>query len=120
MKSAMSFVRFDELRALKTERLDIAFLSQSQTFLGMHQVSQGQRDQAVPSLRLIFAEALKHDAAAIIASHNHPHGSVQPSPQDCRFTRKLLQLGAALDIRVLDHFIVTRDGHYSFREAGLL
>lgn len=120
MECVLPFVHCDELRILKTERLDITFLCKNQNVIGLYQISQERHDQAVPSLRAIFAAAILYDAAAIIASHNHPSGSAQPSPQDYRFTRTLKQLGAALDICLLDHVIITRDGHYSFREAGLL
>lgn len=70
--------------------------------------------------REIVKQALKVNAAAVIFSHNHPSGVSEPSEADKQLTRKLSEVLAVLDIRVLDHIII---GHYeltSFAERGLL
>jgi DNA repair protein RadC len=59
-------------------------------------------------------------AAAVIFAHNHPSGDLQPSEADIRLQDQLTEAGKILGIRVLDHIIVTRKGHYSFQESGLI
>jgi len=59
-------------------------------------------------------------AAAVIFAHNHPSGELQPSDVDLRMHEQLTEAGKILGLRVLDHVIVTRKGHYSFQEAGLI
>jgi len=69
---------------------------------------------------LVFIAALKSNACAIILSHNHPSGNLIPSNADQLLTSKLKQAGTLLDIKVLDHVIITSEGFYSFVDEGLL
>jgi DNA repair protein RadC len=68
--------------------------------------------------REVFADPITDRAAAIIVAHNHPSGTLEPSPEDLAITRRLLSAGELLGIRVLDHLIVTRDGLLSLRQTG--
>ena len=70
--------------------------------------------------REVFADVIADRAAAVIFVHNHPSGELQPSESDLNIHRQLTEAGKILGIQVLDHVIVTRKGHYSFRETGLL
>lgn len=70
--------------------------------------------------REVFANVIADRAAAVIFVHNHPSGELQPSGSDLDIHRQLTEAGKILGIQILDHVIVTRKGHYSFREAGLL
>jgi DNA repair protein RadC len=71
--------------------------------------------------REVFKAALLANACSVILSHNHPSGSIKPSPRDVGVTRSLMEAGELLGIRVLDHLIVTPGGDFcSFAEAGLL
>jgi DNA repair protein RadC len=63
---------------------------------------------------------LTHNAAAVILAHNHPSGTVQPSRADELLTQTLKQALALVDVRVLDHFIVTSNEVLSMAERGLL
>tara|TARA_R110002051_G_C8606377_1_gene481205 strand:- start:41 stop:250 length:210 start_codon:yes stop_codon:yes gene_type:complete len=69
---------------------------------------------------MVFATVLKWCAQFIIVNHNHPSGNLQPSEQDKRMTRRLVEIGKVLDLPVLDHIIVTADGDYSFADEGEL
>jgi DNA repair protein RadC len=69
---------------------------------------------------LIFVAALKTNACAIIICHNHPSGSLKPSRIDEELTQKIKLGGRLLDVSVLDHIIITSEGHYSFADEGLL
>ena len=70
--------------------------------------------------REVFADAITDRAASIICVHNHPSGSLEPSPQDIAITRQLQEAGTVLGIQLIDHIIVTKNGFCSMRERGLL
>ncbi len=59
-------------------------------------------------------------AAAIVLAHNHPSGDPEPSPDDRTFTRLMVRAGLLLEIRILDHLIITRRAYFSLSEARLL
>lgn len=86
----------------------------------VYQVSSGGVSGTVADPKMIFAAALKCLASVIIVAHNHPSGQLRPSEEDIRLTRKLHQAAQFLDIALYDHVILTREGHYSFADNGLL
>lgn len=83
-------------------------------------LSTGGLDATVFDPRIIFGVASRTLSAAIILAHNHPSGPVLPSAEDLARTRDLVTLGAIMQVRVLDHIILARKGHFSFADAGLL
>ncbi len=62
----------------------------------------------------------KCNASSIILSHNHPSGSLSPSKVDIELTSKLKKAGETLDIKVLDHVIISCEGYYSFADEGAI
>ncbi len=88
--------------------------------LGWVRVATGGLDYAAVDPRIVFGVALQTAATRIIVAHNHPAGSLSPSPEDKAMTRKLKEAGELLRIPLLDHIILGRDGAYSFAEHGLL
>jgi len=68
----------------------------------------------------VVMEALARNAAAVILAHNHPSGIAEPSQADELITTRLRDALALIDVRVLDHFVVTGDAVISFAERGLL
>ena len=70
--------------------------------------------------REVFDRAIRAGAASIIVVHNHPSGDPTPSDDDIRLTRRLTEAGKILGIRLLDHVVVSRDSHYSFRSHALV
>jgi DNA repair protein RadC len=88
--------------------------------LGIFEVSSGGVTGTVADPKLIFVAALKANACAIVISHNHPSGNLKPSQQDEQLTQKINQAGKFLDIKLLDHIIVTSEGYYSFADEGLI
>lgn len=70
--------------------------------------------------REVFADAISERAASVILAHNHPSGVLTPSSEDRAITRQLQEAGNILGIPVLDHLIVSREGYFSFQEAGML
>ena len=89
--------------------------------LGAHIVAVGSLWQVTMLGREMFKAAVLANAVMLIASHNHPGGTTEPSPEDVRVNRKLMAAGRLLGITLLDHIIVTPSGSYlSMQEAGLM
>ncbi|MGQ9617203.1 MAG: RadC family protein [Spirochaetota bacterium] len=83
-------------------------------------ITIGLLDQSLVHPREVFAEAISERAAKVIVAHNHPAGDLQPSQEDIRVTENLLRASSILGLELLDHFIITENGYFSFREAGML
>jgi DNA repair protein RadC len=81
---------------------------------------RGDAQQTFIYPREIIKEALKRNAHAIIMAHNHPNGIAQPSDADLHLTKTLHNTLKSIEIKLLDHFIVTQNGFYSFRDAGYM
>ena len=108
------------MRDLSREHFRVVLLNRRQRIIEDYLADVGTVHGAVPSVREILARALQSGASALIAAHNHPSGSIEPSTEDESWTRQLLAGAAPLEIRVLDHLIVTRDHVTSMAELGLL
>lgn len=102
------------------EEFKILFLNRANKVLGICDISSGGITGTVADPRLIFIAALKANCCAIIISHNHPSGNLHPSRQDEELTQKIKQAGQFLEIKLLDHLIITSEGYYSFSDQGLL
>lgn len=83
-------------------------------------VTIGLLDKTAVHPREVFADVIVDRAASVIFAHNHPSGDLNPSDADIRLQEQLTAAGKILGLRVLDHIIVTRKGHYSFRNGGLI
>jgi DNA repair protein RadC len=101
---------------LPHEEFWIIYLNNSNKVIYKNQLSKGGITGTVVDVRIVFKAALEHNATAIILAHNHPSGVLQPSDADIQVTKKLKQAGENLDIRILDHIIVTEKGYYSFAD----
>lgn len=108
------------MRDLKKEVFKVVFLNSQNRIITIEDMAQGTVNHASPIIREIFHRALEHFAVAIICAHNHPSGNVTPSAEDRAFTRKLMDSGAILGVKVLDHVITGENRHYSFNEEGVL
>lgn len=102
------------------EEFFILLLNQANRVLGISKISEGGLAGTVVDAKMIFQAALKANAAAIILGHNHPSGNLAPSEQDKSLTNKIIEAGKVLDIRVLDHIILTYDDYKSFSDDGLM
>jgi DNA repair protein RadC len=83
-------------------------------------VTVGLLDSSQVHPREVFADAIADRAAAVILAHNHPSGSLEPTPADLEVTRQLAEAGRILGIAVLDHVIVSKKGFLSLKEHGYL
>ncbi len=83
-------------------------------------ISTGTVDQTPVYPREIIRHALLEQASGVIIAHNHPGGDPKPSVQDQELTKKVVDACRVMDIRMLDHVIISRGGHFSFQSQGLL
>jgi len=102
------------------EEFKILLLNQGNRILGVFHASIGGISGTVADPRLIMLAALKANAVSIILAHNHPSGELTPSKADKELTQKIIGAGRLLDIRVLDHIILTTESYLSFADEGLL
>ncbi len=107
-----------QLRDLKIEIFKAIFLNAQNRILSIVDITEGTVDQATPIIREIFQKALQHFAVSVICAHNHPSGENKPSAEDRFFTKKLVDAGKAIQIKVLDHIIIGDNCYYSFGEQG--
>lgn len=96
------------------EYFGILYVSRAGQVYAWSIVSKGGLAGTVADVRVIFSNALVCRATAIVAFHNHPSGNPEPSESDKRLTKRLKEAGNALDVALLDHIVLTEDGHYSF------
>lgn len=100
-----------------TESFIVLFLNRNNNTIGWFKMSQGGLNGTVVDNRLILVTALNCGAHAIIVSHNHPSGNTQPSQADINMTKNLKSACETLDIKLLDHVIITEDnGFYSMAD----
>jgi DNA repair protein RadC len=98
----------------------VAFLNQSNKINHIEVISEGGITGTVADPRIILKKALEENAVSIVLCHNHPSGSLKPSKQDEEITRKIKEAAKFLDIKVLDHIIVSDAGYFSFADEGIL
>jgi len=102
------------------EEFKILLLNRRNRVLGVVNISQGGLSSAIADPKVIFATALKSCASGIILAHNHPSGEIDPSREDIALTNKLKAGAELLDLKILDHLIITRGNYYSFADEGIL
>ncbi len=103
------------------ESFKVILLNNSNTVKGIFEMSSGGLTGTLVDLRILFAVALKTLATSIIVSHNHPSGNLKPSQSDIRLTNKIKKVSELLDIKLLDHLIITPNKeYYSFADDGIL
>jgi len=103
-----------------TEEFIILCLNRANKVVGFHKVSSGGITGTVADPKVILTVALNCCATSIILSHNHPSGNLQPSRADEELTHKIKNAASYLDIKVLDHIIVTDESYYSFADEGII
>lgn len=98
----------------------VVFLNTQNRVIAIDEMFRGTLSQTSVYPREVVKEALAYNAGAVILAHNHPSGSPEPSRADEFLTQTLKAALALVDVRVLDHLVVTRTGVLSFAERGLL
>ena len=105
---------------LSHEEFWVLFLNNSNKILSKTQLSKGGMTSTIVDVRIAMKQALEYSATAIIMVHNHPSGSLRPSKSDIRLTEKFISAAESLDIKVLDHIIVTEKDYFSFADESLI
>jgi len=109
-----------QLGAKQHEVFAVLFLDSQNRLIALEELFRGTLSQTSVYPREVVLRALHHHAAAVVLAHNHPSGTATPSRADEALTQSLKAALALVDVRVLDHFIVTRDQAASMAEMGLI
>lgn len=111
-----------KIGSLPNEVFQVAYLDSGYHLLrdGIETLEEGTTDRAAVYPRRVIEAALRRNAAALVFAHNHPNGNVQPTEQDKLLTRALVLATTTVQIKVLDHLIVSATDIFSFRKEGLL
>ncbi len=105
---------------LMHEEFWIIYLNNANKVLQKQQLSKGGITGTLVDNRLVLKTALELGAVSLVLAHNHPSGTLTPSQSDIKLTEKLKTAATSLDIRILDHLIITEKAYYSFADAGIL
>lgn len=105
---------------LQHEECWAIYLASSGRVLERMRISQGGVQATVVDCKLIIKRALELLAVQIVLVHNHPSGNIQPSKQDIALTERVSEAAQLFDIRILDHVIIAKGAHYSFRGEGII
>lgn len=101
-----------------TESFIVIYLNRANNSIGWQKLSSGGTTGTIIDVKVLMTTALKCNAHGVILSHNHPSGNLRPSDMDLAVTKKLVKAGEFLEIKILDHIIVTASGYYSFQDEG--
>lgn len=102
------------------EEFWILYLNNSNKVIQKRQLSMGGITGTLVDVRLVMKTALECGATSLILTHNHPSGTLTPSQPDKQLTEKMKHAAASLDIKVLDHIIITEKAYFSFADEGIL
>lgn len=105
---------------LAHEEFWILHLNNSNKVIEKQLISKGGLTGTLVDIRIVFKKCLEVLSTAIILGHNHPSGKLQASPADKQVTQKIKNAAATLDIKVLDHLIITQKAYFSFADEGIL
>lgn len=111
----------DYLKRADREHFVVLILATNGRVTGIHTAHIGSLSASIVRVADVFKVAILANAASIVVFHNHPSGNLEPSQEDIRITKRLIEAGKLLEVPVLDHLIVGHNGRYtSLAERGLL
>lgn len=102
------------------EEFWILYMNNANKIIEQFQISKGGITGTLVDIRIILRKALELGATSLILAHNHPSGNLNPSEADKQLTKKLKTASESLDIKILDHLIVTEKSYFSFADEGIL
>lgn len=108
------------LSELEHEEFWVLYLNNANSILYRSQLSKGGITGTLVDIRLVLKKALELGAVSLILAHNHPSGTLRPSEADKKITQKLREASTVLDIKVLDHLIITGTDYFSFADQQIL
>ncbi|WP_340075843.1 JAB domain-containing protein [Leptobacterium sp. I13] len=98
------------------EEVKVLLLNRANRVLGIYDLSKGGVSGTVVDIKIVLSVALKCHASNIILVHNHPSGNLKPSSNDISLTKRLKKACGYVDIVMLDHLIISKEGFYSFKD----
>ncbi len=113
-------VYFASMKNLKKEVFSVMLLNSKNRMMKTITVSEGTLTETVVHPREVFNPAIRESAHSVILAHNHPSGEPEPSDEDINLTRRLVDAGNLMGIRVVDHLIIGHGRYYSFSDNGML
>ncbi len=119
---ALKYIKegFNENTIMMQEQFVVMYLDQANGVLGVYKAAIGGITSTVVDIRIILSVGLKLLATKMIIAHNHPSGNLKPSRADTEITTKLRNAADFMDIKLIDHLIISSSGHLSFAEEGIL
>ena len=108
------------LGELNHEEFWVLYLNNSNKIMYKNQLSSGGITGTLVDVRMLFKKALELSSVAVILCHNHPSGSLKPSKSDIDLTKKIQRAGKSLDIKILDHLLITEKAYFSFADSKLI
>jgi DNA repair protein RadC len=102
------------------EHFKLILLNPRNKIIGISTISIGTLNASLVHPREVFKDAIMHSAASVVLAHNHPSGDPEPSEDDLKITKKLVDSGKILGIEVLDHIIIAKNGFKSLANEGLI
>ena len=109
---------YPRLRWSMREQFFVLLLDGRHRLKGEVRISLGTLNACLVHPREVFRQAIRESAAALILVHNHPSGDPAPSREDREVTKRLVEAGRVIGIRVIDHVVVAESGYYSFQSQG--
>ncbi len=109
-----------QLRDRPHEVFCCLYLDHRDRLIAFEELFRGNFDTSSVHIREVLRQVLRHNASAVIFAHNHPSGSAEPSDPDRFITKRLKEILAAIEVRLVDHVIVADTKCYSFADRGLV
>lgn len=122
LKDKNSLIRYlrSEIGFSSREEFRVIFLNNYNMLVGSETLFIGTIDKSAVYPREIVEKVLYYKAKGIIFAHNHPSGNLRPSKQDIQITEHMQEVLDLIDVKLLEHIIITQDGYFSFLEEGLI
>lgn len=114
-KDVCSFMK-NKMKHLTNEEFRVILLNTKNCVIKVLTISVGSLSASIVHPREVFKEAIKHSAASMILVHNHPSEDTKPSNEDIAITKRLVEVGEVVGIKVLDHLIIGGNDFFSFKE----
>ncbi len=108
------------LNGARIESFRVLILNSANQIIREKIISEGSLNSSIVHPREVFRFAITESGAAIMLMHNHPSGNPEPSDEDIKITRQLVEAGKLIGIKVLDHLIIAGDNFTSFARRGLI
>lgn len=108
------------LSDLNTEEFWAIFLNQKNKVIQTKQLTSGGISSSIVDIRVLYKTALEVFAVGIIVAHNHPSGNLKPSQEDLKITKQISDAGNILNIKLLDHLILSQTSYFSFADENFL